>query len=84
MSPTVSVQGKCSSVHSKNIKGDHDLEQGIFKFRISFDGIVSSKKLFSQSINRIKIHFDVIVEDIEVQISVSFEFYLDEEFVKCW
>ena len=56
-------------------------EKVFFKIRVSFDGLISRKKVFSESSRRIEIHLDVVVEVIEVQISVSFEFFLDEDFI---
>ena len=47
------------------------------KFRVSVDGMVTSKKVFSESINRIETHFDMVVEVLKFYISVSFEFYID-------
>ena len=52
-----------------------------FKLRVSFDGIVSSKKVFSEPTNRIEIQLDAIVEFLEVQSSVSFQSCLGEEFI---
>ena len=37
-----------------------------FKFRVSFDVLVSSKKVFSGSVHSIETHIDVVVEIIEV------------------
>ena len=47
MTSTVSVQVNWRSVHPKNEKGDNDLGQLFFKRRISFDGLVSRKKVLS-------------------------------------
>ena len=52
-----------------------------FKRRVSFDGLVSMKKVFSDSSHRIETHIDVVVEFFEVQSSVSFEICLDEYFI---
>ena len=43
-----------------------------FKPRVSFDGLVRRNKVFSESSHVIERHIDVVVEVIEVQISVSF------------
>ena len=51
---------------------------------MSFDGLASRKKVFLESSNRIETHVDVVVEVIEVQISVSFEFCLDEDLIEFW
>ena len=48
---------------------------------LSFDGEVISKELFSESSHRIETHLDVVKEVLEIQISVSFEFCLDEELI---
>ena len=53
----------------------------LFKLRVSFDGLLIRKKVFLESNHRIKTHLDVVVEVLEVQISVAFEFCLDEEFI---
>ena len=53
-----------------------------FKVGVSFYGLKIRNKLLSESSNRIETHFYVIVEYIEVHISVAFEFYLDEEFME--
>ena len=49
----------------------------LFKLRLSFYGMVSSKKVFSESSHHIETHLDVVVEVIEVQGSVAFELYID-------
>ena len=56
----------------------------LFKLRFSCDGLVIMKKVFSGSSHRIEIHLDVVKEVLEIQSSVSFEFYLDEELIKSW
>ena len=48
---------------------------------MSFDGLVSSKKVFSESSNFIVTHIDVVVEVLEVQISLAFEFCINEDFI---
>ena len=53
-----------------------------FKLRVSFDGLVSSKKVLLESSHRIETHLDVVAEVLEVQSSVDFEFYLDEDFIE--
>ena len=47
------------------------------KLRVSIDGLVTSKKVFSESSHRIETHLDMVVEILEVQRSVSFELCLD-------
>ena len=53
-------------------------DEVLFKLRVSFDGLVTRKKVFSNSIHRIETHLDVVVEVIEVQRSASFDFCIDE------
>ena len=53
-----------------------------FKLRVSFDGLVISKEVFSESIHRIETNLDVVKEVLEVQSSVSFEFFFDEELIE--
>ena len=55
-----------------------------FKIRVSFYGLVRRNKVFLESSHHIKTYIDVVVEVIEVQSSVSFEFCLDEEFIEFW
>ena len=74
----MSVQGKYISEHSKNRKGDHNIGWSIIQTKSVFDGIVISKKVFLESSHRIDTHLDGVVESLDVQSSVSFEFYLDE------
>ena len=57
-------------------------DEVLFKIRVSFDGLVNRKKVLLESSHRIETHLDVVVEVIEVQSSVNFEFYLDEEFIE--
>ena len=52
-----------------------------FNFVVSFDGLVTRNKIFSEPNHLIEAHLDVVVEFLEEQISVAFEFYLDEEFI---
>ena len=53
-----------------------------YKIRVSFDRLVTRKKVFSGSSHRIEINIYVVVEVLEVQKSVFFELYLDEEFIE--
>ena len=48
------------------------------ELRVYFDGLVTRKEIFLESSHRIETHMDVFVEDIEIQSSVYFEFYIDE------
>ena len=54
------------------------------KLRAYFDGLVTRKKFLLDSSHRIDTHIDVVVEVLEVQSSVSFEFCLDEYFIESW
>ena len=54
------------------------------KLRVYFDGLVTRKKFLLDSSHRIDTHIDVVVEVLEVQSSVSFEFCLDEYFIESW
>ena len=56
----------------------------LFKLRVSFDGLVIRKEFLSESSHRIEIHLDVVKEILEIQSSVSFELYLDEEIIEYW
>ena len=55
-----------------------------FKLRVSFDGMVIRKEVFSESSHRIETHIDVVKEVIEIHSSVSFELCLDEELIEFW
>ena len=56
----------------------------LFKIRVSFDRLVSRKKVFYDYSHNIETYHDVVVEFIEVRICVFFDFCLDEEFIKNW
>ena len=51
---------------------------------MSFDGLVISKELLSDSSHRIETHLDVVKEVLEIQSSASFELCLDEDLIKFW
>ena len=55
-----------------------------FKFWVYSYVLVSKNKILSDSIHQIETHLDVVVEVIEVQSRVTFEFCLDEEFKEFW
>ena len=59
-------------------------DEVLFKLRVSFDGLVIRKEVFSESSHHIEIHLDVVKEILEIQSSVSFEFCLDEELMEFW
>ena len=54
------------------------LDELFCKIRLSFDGMVTRNKVLLDYSHRIETHLDVFVEVLEVQISISFEFCLDE------
>ena len=56
----------------------------LFKLIVSFDGLVIGKEVLSDSSHRIETHLDVVIEVLEIQSSVSFEFCLDEELIEFW
>ena len=56
----------------------------LFKIIMSFDELVSRKKVLLESIQLIERQFGVFVEVFEVHSSVSFEFCVDKEFIKFW
>ena len=55
-----------------------------FKMRVSFDVLVIRKEVFYESSHRIETYLYVVKEFLEIQSSVSFELFLDEEIIKCW
>ena len=48
---------------------------------MSVYGLVTRKKVFLESSNHVDTNLGVVVEVLKFQIIVSFEFYLDEEFI---
>ena len=59
-------------------------DKAFFKLRVLCDGQVISNKVYLESSYRIERHLDVVIEVFEIQSSVSFEFYLDEELIESW
>ena len=57
-------------------------DEVFFKHRVYFDGMVIRKKVFSDYSYHIETHIDLVVEVLEFQSSVAFEFYPDEEFIE--
>ena len=55
-----------------------------FKLRVSFDGLVRRKKVFSGSSHLIETHLDVVVEVLEFQSNVVFVLCLNEYFIEFW
>ena len=51
---------------------------------VSFDGLLTRKEVFLGSSYWIQIHLDVVVEVLDIQRSVSFEFCLYEELIEFW
>ena len=54
----------------------------LFKLKVSFDLMVSRKKVLYESSHQIDTYIDVIVEVLEVYRSVTFELCLDEELIE--
>ena len=54
----------------------------LFKLRVYFDKLVSTKKVLLESSYRIETCIDVVENFIEVQISVAFELYFDDDFIE--
>ena len=59
-------------------------EKVFFKIIVSFDGLVISREIFSESSHHIEIHLDVVEEVLKIQSSVSFDFCIDEYLVEFW
>ena len=59
-------------------------DEVLFKLRVSFDGLVTRKEVFSESSHHIEAHLDVFIEVLYIQSSVSFELYIDEELIEFW
>ena len=59
-------------------------DEVFFKLRVSFDGLVTRKEVLSQSSHLIETHLDEVIEVLEIQSHVSFEFCLDEELISFW
>ena len=59
-------------------------DEVFFKLRVYFDGMVIKKDFFSESTHHIETHIDVVIEVLDIQSSVSFEFCLDEELIEFW
>ena len=59
-------------------------DEVFFKIRVSFDVLVCSNKVFSESSHCIETHLDVVVEVIDFNISVSFNFCLLSSLPLTW
>ena len=77
MPPTVSAQGNCRSTRFKNKRVREIWDEVFFKLSLSFDGLVTRKKVFSESSYCIETHMYVVVEFLEVKSIGAFEFCLD-------
>ena len=55
-----------------------------FKLRVSLGVLVTRKEFFSDYSHRIEAHLDVVIEVLDIQISVSFDLCLDEELIEYW
>ena len=54
------------------------------KLRVSFDGLVTRKEVFSGSSHHIEAHLYVVIEVLDIQSSVSFELCIDEDLIEFW
>ena len=54
------------------------------KLRVSIDGLVTRKKVFLYSSNRVDTNIYVDVDVLKSHSSVSFEVCIDEEFIESW
>ena len=59
-------------------------DEVLCKLGVSVYGIVTRKKVFSESGHHIETHLDVVVEVLNVHSSVYFKFHHDEEFIESW
>ena len=79
MSPTGSVNRSVGLWITRIWRVREIWNQVFFKLRVSFDGLVSRKRVFLEYSNHTETHIDVVVDVIELHISVDFEFCLDED-----
>ena len=56
----------------------------LFKLKVSFDGLLISKKVLSENSHLIETHLDVVKEVLNIHSSVSFEFSLNGELIEFW
>ena len=59
-------------------------DEVFFKLRVSFGGLVTMKEVILDYIHRVEAHLDVVIEVLDMQRSVSFDFCLDGEFIEFW
>ena len=59
-------------------------DEALFEFRVFFNRLVIRNKVFLEYSHCIDTHLDVVVEVLEVNISVAFELWIGEEFIKFW
>ena len=57
-------------------------DEGFFKLRVLFDGLIRGKKVFLEYIQYIEKYIDMVAEIVEVKSSVAFEFSIDEDFIE--
>ena len=55
-----------------------------FKLRVYFDGLVNRTEVLLDSSHRIEEHLAVFIEVLDMQSSVSFELFFDEELIEFW
>ena len=55
-----------------------------FKIIVLLDVQEIRKKVYSEFSASMERHLDVVIEIFEIQSSVSFELYLDEDLIKSW
>ena len=59
-------------------------DEVLWKLRVYFDGLVTSKKVFLESSHHIETYLDVIAEVIKVQSIVYFKLCIFEDFIESW
>ena len=59
-------------------------DEVLFKLRLSFDVMVTRKEFFLEYSHHSEAQLDVVIEVLKIHISVSFEFYLDEDLIEFW
>ena len=78
----MSVEGGVGICIPRIVRVNTIWDELLFKLRVSFDGLAIRKKILLESSYHIETHLGVVVEFIAVQISVAFEFCLDEELIE--
>ena len=54
------------------------------KIRFYFNGLVTRNEVLLEYIHRIKANLDMVVEVLDIQISISFEFCLGDDLIQFW